>query len=30
MREAYYDGEDYLELHALFERSLKLYVAVAY
>lgn len=29
VREAYYEGEDYLELRALFGRSLKLYVAVA-
>lgn len=27
-RQAYFEGKDYLELHALFEKSLKLYVAV--
>ncbi len=28
VREAYYEGKDYLELHALFENSLKLFVSV--
>ena len=28
VREAYLEGKDYLELHALFENSLKLFVAV--
>ena len=28
VREAYFEGRDYLELHALFEKSLKLFVAV--
>lgn len=28
VREAYYEGKDYLELHALFEKSLKLFVSV--
>lgn len=28
LREAYFEGRDYLELHALFEKSLKLFVAV--
>lgn len=27
LREAYFEGRDYLELHALFEKSLKLFVA---
>lgn len=29
VREAYFEGRDYFELHALFEKSLKLYVDVA-
>lgn len=28
LRENYFEGKDYLELHALFEKSLKLFVAV--
>lgn len=28
LREGYFEGKDYLELHALFENSLKLFVAV--
>ena len=28
VREAYFEGRDYFELHALFENSLKLFVAV--
>lgn len=28
VREAYFEGRDYFELHALFEKALKLYVAV--
>lgn len=28
IREAYFEGKDYLELHALFEKSLKLFVAI--
>lgn len=28
IREAYFDGKDYFELHTLYERSLKLYVAI--
>ena len=28
VREAYFDNKDYLELHALFENSLKLFVAI--
>ncbi len=27
VREDYYDGKDYLELHALFQNSLKLFVS---
>ena len=27
VREAYFEGKDYLELHALFENALKLFVA---
>lgn len=29
MREAYFEGKDYYELHTLFEGSLKFYIAVA-
>lgn len=29
IREAYFEGKDYFELHTLFEKSLKLYVAIA-
>lgn len=28
VREAYFDEKDYFELHTLFEKSLKLYVAI--
>ena len=28
VREAYFESRDYFELHALFENSLKLFVAV--
>ncbi|WP_172135131.1 CarD family transcriptional regulator [Adlercreutzia sp. ZJ473] len=28
VREAYFEGRDYFELHTLFEKSLKLYVAI--
>ncbi len=28
VREAYFEGKDYFELHAIFEKSLKLFVAI--